>query len=284
MLTVLAPAKINRELRIGAVRSDGFHEIRSRFASIDLADRLTAEPSGAGMAFSCDDTSVPSDERNLAVRAALLFSSRLGRAPSVRLRLEKRVPSGAGLGGGSADAAATLRLLVSLWRAEIAPGDFAELAARLGSDVPFFLTGGEADVAGRGELITPREDRPSGELLIFAPPFAIATAEVYAMHRRRHGGRGGLPERLEIETSGRFFGPNDLEPAILEVRPEMARLLAGARSVSAEAGITGSGSAIMLYEPAEDAAQRLAGLIPGSRFYRTRSLGRAEYRRRTSPA
>jgi 4-diphosphocytidyl-2-C-methyl-D-erythritol kinase len=284
MLTVEAPAKINRELRIGAVRSDGFHEIFSRFVSIDLADRLMVEPSLARIAFSCDDASVPRDEGNLVVRAAELLSSHLGTAAGARLRLEKRVPVGAGLGGGSADAAVALTLLASLWEAELAPGELAELAAKLGSDVPFFLVGGEADVTGRGEVVAPREDGPGAELLVFVPPFAIATAEVYAAHRRKHSGLGALPERLDLESSGRFFGPNDLEPAILDVRPEMGKLLFAARAVSAEATITGSGSAIVLYQPAAAAAPRLAALAPGSRFDRTRSLGRAEYRRRATPA
>ena len=284
MLTVEAPAKINRELRIGAVRSDGFHEIFSRFVSIDLADRLMVEPSPARFAFTCDDASIPWDEGNLVVRAAELLSSRLGTAAGARLRLEKRVPAGAGLGGGSADAAVALTLLASLWEAELAPGELADLAAKLGSDVPFFLVGGEADVTGRGEVVAPREDGPSAELLVFVPPFAIATAEVYAAHRRRHSGRSVLAERLEIGSSGRFFGPNDLEPAILDVRPEMGKFLFAARAVSGEATITGSGSAIALYQPAAAAAPRLAALAPGSRFYRTRTLGRAEYRRRATPA
>lgn len=283
-LTVEAPAKINRELRIGAVRSDGFHEIFSRFVSIDLADRLMVEPSAARIAFSCDDASVPRDEGNLVVRAAELLSSRLKTAAGARLRLEKRVPAGAGLGGGSADAAVALNLLASLWEAELAPGELAELAAKLGSDVPFFLVGGEADVTGRGEVVAPLEDGPCAELLVFVPPFAIATAEVYAAHRRKHSGLGALPERLDIESSGRFFGPNDLEPAILEVRPEMGKLLFAARAVSAEATITGSGSAIVLYHPVAAAAPHLAALAPGSRFYHTRTLGRAEYRRRATPA
>ena len=284
MPTIEAPAKINRELRVGAVRPDGFHEIFSRFASIDLADRLAAEPSLARMAFSCDDASIPSGDENLVVRAAQLLAARLGTAAGARLRLEKRVPVGAGLGGGSADAAAALKLLSSLWEAELAAGELEELAGKLGSDVPFFLTGGEADVKGRGETVAARPDGPVASLLVFVPPFPIATAEVYAAHRRQHAGRGALPHNLEIESSGRFFGPNDLEPAIFEVRPEMRDLLAGARAGAAEAAITGSGCAIVLLAPAADAAQRLAGLAPGSRLYRTRTLLREEYRQRTTPA
>ena len=284
MRSALAPAKINRELRIGSVRPDGFHEIFSRFTSIELADRLTAESSLARMAFSCDDPSIPTDEKNLVVLAAQRLASRLGTATGARIRLEKRVPVGAGLGGGSADAAVTLRLLASVWEAELAAGELEMIAATLGSDVPYFLTGGEADVRGRGERIEPKPDGPAVELLVFAPPFSISTSEVYTAHRRRNAGRGALPERLEIESSGRYFGPNDLEPAILSVRPEMEGLLRAARSASADAAITGSGSAIVLFEPFPDAAQRLAALALGSRFYRARTLGRAEYGTRTAPS
>lgn len=284
MLSVEALAKINRELRVGSVRPDGFHEIFSRFSSIDLSDALTAEPSLARMAFSCDDASVPADESNLVVRAAQVLASRLGTAAGARIRLEKRVPVGAGLGGGSADAAMALKLLAALWEAGIAPAELSELAATIGSDLPFFLTGGEADVRGRGENVSERPDGPGAPLLVFAPPFPIPTAAVYDAHRRRHGGRGSLPERLDIEGSGRFFGPNDLEPAIFDVRPEMEELLAAARRSAAEAAITGSGSAIVLFDPKPDAAQRLSTVAPGSRFYRTRTLGREEYLRRSTPA
>jgi 4-diphosphocytidyl-2-C-methyl-D-erythritol kinase len=279
--TALAPAKINRELRIGAVRPDGFHEIRSRFASIDLADRITVDRSLGRMAFSCDDGSIPSGEGNLVVRAAQLLASRLGTAAGARMRLEKRIPAGAGLGGGSADAAVALILLARLWEAEMSARELSELGLELGSDVPFFFAGGEADVTGRGEIVAPRGDVPRAELLLFVPAFGIATAEVYAAHRRR-GGRT-LSDRLEIESSGRFFGPNDLEPAILDVRPEMGTLLVAARTVAAEASITGSGSAIVLCQPTDDAVRRLAGLTPGPRFFRAHTLGREDYRALTAP-
>ena len=281
-LTALAPAKINRELRIGAVRPDGFHEIRSRFASIDLADRITVERSLGRMAFTCDDSSIPSGEGNLVVRAAQLLASRLGTASGARMRLEKRIPAGAGLGGGSADAAIALILLAKLWEAELPARELAELGSQLGSDVPFFSAGGEADVSGRGEIVAPRADAPRAELLLFVPAFGVATAEVYAAHRRGGAGRA-LPDRLDVESSGRFFGPNDLEPAILDVRPEMGALLLAARTVAKEASITGSGSAIVLYQPTDDAVRRLAGLTPGARFFRAHTLGREEYRGLTTP-
>ena len=174
-------------------------------------------------------------------------------------------------------------LLARLWEAGLPQRELLELSAELGSDVPFFATGGEADVTGRGEIVAPRGDLPRASLLLFVPAFGIATAEVYAAHRRRSGGQGVLPDSLEIDSSGRFFGPNDLEPAILEVRPEMGTLLTAARTVAAEASITGSGSALVLFQPSEDAVRRLAGLTPGARFFRAHTLGRDEYRSLTTP-
>ena len=126
---------------------------------------------------------------------------------------------GGGLGGGSADAAIALRLLASLWKTGGDPADLAEIAAALGSDVPFFLTGGEANVTGRGEVVTPVEDSAPAELLLFVPPFPISTAGVY----REHAGRFALPESLEIESPGpeKFLGPNDLASAVLVMEPRM---------------------------------------------------------------
>jgi 4-diphosphocytidyl-2-C-methyl-D-erythritol kinase len=282
-LTAEALAKINRELRVGAVRPDGFHELKSRFVSIDLADTVSAETSLARIAFVCDDASLPSDERNLVVQAAQLLASILGTAAGARLRLTKRIPAGAGLGGGSADAAATIAILRRLWEAELSGADLTELAARIGSDVPFFLTGGEAEVTGRGENIRPLPDQGPVELMVFVPPFEIPTGEVYGAHRRRHGGRGTLPDRLEVDISGRFFGPNDLEPAILEVQPAMRPLLETARANAREAAVTGSGSAIVLVAPGDEAAGRLAAVLPGARFFRTRTVSRDEYRLRSMP-
>jgi len=282
-LTAEALAKINRELRVGAVRQDGFHEIKSRFVSIDLADTVLAETSLARIAFASDDPSLPQDERNLVVQAAHLLASILGTAAGARLRLTKRIPAGAGLGGGSSDAAATIAALKHLWEAELSGADLGDLAARIGSDVPFFLTGGEAEVTGRGENVRALPDEPPVDLMVFVPPFEIPTGEVYGAYRRRHGGMGSLPGRLDVDTSGRFFGPNDLERAILEVQPTMGALLETARANAREAAITGSGSAIVLVAPKDEAAGRLAAVLPGARFFRTRTVSRAEYAQRSAP-
>ncbi len=274
-----APAKINRELRVGRIREDGYHEILSRMVSIDLADRLTAEIADT-LEFSCDDPTVPRDDRNLVVRAARGLAARAGVPPGARLHLQKRIPVGGGLGGGSADAGAALILLARLWRLEGAASWLAEVAAELGSDVPFFLTGGEAEVAGRGELVTPLEDGEPVDLLLIVPPFSISTAAVY----RAFAGRGALPGRLEVAEPGRkrFLGPNDLTPAVLKVEPRMQAYLASAARLTDDHAISGSGSALVLRAPSEARAW-LSERHPEARVLECRTISRDQYRHRTNP-
>ncbi|HJW14020.1 MAG TPA: 4-(cytidine 5'-diphospho)-2-C-methyl-D-erythritol kinase [Thermoanaerobaculia bacterium] len=281
ILRAEAPAKINRELRVGRRRPDGFHEIRSRFCTIDFSDRIEVEEAGS-LELSRSGLPVPGDESNLAVRAARALAGRLGIAPRARIRLEKRVPAGAGLGGGSSDAAVTLILLSKLWGSALAPEELSGVAASLGSDVPFFLFGGQADVEGRGERVIPRDDAPATELVLVIPPFSISTAEVYAAYARSTGGAARLPDRLEIETSSTFLGPNDLASAVLETQSEMVEYLHSAGRAASEAGITGSGSALVLRGVTEEAKRELERLHPKATIKRVRTLGREDYRRRIS--
>jgi len=280
ILTCLAPAKINRELRVGGLRSDGYHEIRSRIVSIDLADRLTVEPADE-LLFSCDDPAVPQGGDNLVVRAARLLAQRTGAPPRARLRLEKRVPMGGGLGGGSADAAAALRLLARLWGVAETLSALTPVAAELGSDVPFFLTGGEADVSGRGERVTPLEDAAPIDLLLLIPPLSVSTAAVY----REYAGRGQLPDRLEVEAAerDRYLGPNDLASAVLQIEPRMENYLQSAEGATRDTVISGSGSTIVLHGAPPQAAAALSERHPESRLVRCRTLSRAEFRRHTDP-
>lgn len=279
-LACLAPAKVNRELRVGGLRPDGFHEILSRIVSIDLADRLSAETADA-LELACDDPAVPGGDENLIVRAARLLARRSGVPARARLRLEKRVPVGGGLGGGSADAAAALRLLARLWGVSEAAADLAPAAAELGSDVPFFLTGGEVDAAGRGERVTALEDTLPVELVLLVPPFSISTAAVY----RAYAGRGSLPERLRVEEGpeGPFFGPNDLASAVLQVEPRMDEYLRSARRASLDTAISGSGSTIALHGVTPEAFHFLAQRHPEARLLRCRTLPRREFQRYANP-
>jgi 4-diphosphocytidyl-2-C-methyl-D-erythritol kinase len=277
-LTVEAPAKINRELRVGKRRPDGYHDVRSRMVSIDLADRLEAEDA-ADFEFRCDAPTIPGDESNLAARAARALAAAVGRPVSARLALSKNVPAGAGLGGGSSDAAAALRLLAALWEVEIEEPQMKEIAGGLGSDVPFFLTGGEAEVSGRGERVAPLPDEAPRDLFLLVPPFAVSTAQVYAAYRSD----GGLPDRLDVEESGRFLGRNDLEPVVLEVCPGLEPYLRSARQAAPEAGVTGSGSAIVLAGADPEAREWLARRHPDAALHASRTLSRGDYRARVSP-
>jgi 4-diphosphocytidyl-2-C-methyl-D-erythritol kinase len=280
ILRAEAPAKINRELRVGPRRPDGFHEIRSRFCSVDFCDHLEVEESDR-LELSCSGIPVPCGDTNLVARAARALAERRGIAPRARIRLEKRVPVGAGLGGGSADAAVALLLLSKLWGLCLRPEELSEIAARLGSDVPFFLSGGEADVAGRGERVTPLGDSPPRELLLWIPPFSISTAEVYAAFDRLMG-PASLPDRLEIEAKRSFLGPNDLASAVLEIEMQMKEYVLSARQIASESGITGSGSALILLGAGPEEEKRLARIHPEATLRRVTTLTREEYRRRTS--
>jgi len=278
VITSFACAKINREIRVGGRRADGFHEIRSRMVSIDVADRLEAGPSDT-FDFVCEAPGVPSGESNLVVQAARALAERLGRRPTGRLRLRKSIPVGAGLGGGSADAAAALVLLVRLWNASIDERELVDLAAVLGSDIPFFLTGGEAEISGRGDVVTPLPDEPAADLLLLVAPFSISTREVYDTFDRLTPAPEPVPEGLEVKSSGKFFGRNDLASAVHAVSGQMKTYLRSAREFAAEAGITGSGSTIVLRGATRQATSALAGRHPESTTLKARTLSREEYRR-----
>jgi 4-diphosphocytidyl-2-C-methyl-D-erythritol kinase len=252
----------------------------SRMVSINLADRLSAEPAHA-LEFSCDDPAVPVGDGNLVVRAARLLAERAGIAPDVRLRLEKKVPMGGGLGGGSADAGVALLLLARFWGLERSAAPWlAEIAGRLGSDVPFFLEGGEADVTGRGEVVTPVDDGREASLILLVPPFPVPTAAVY----RAYAGRGTLPGRLSVSevTHRGFLGPNDLAPAVLKVEPRMEAYLASAARLTEDHAISGSGATIVL-AAVPGARDALAAAHPEARLFSCRTLARKEYQRRTNP-
>jgi 4-diphosphocytidyl-2-C-methyl-D-erythritol kinase len=260
-----APAKINRELRVGAPRPDGFHEILSRIVTIDFCDSIEVV-AARGLEFTCDGDA-PNDDSNLVVRAARALAGRMGRPPDARIHLEKRVPPGSGLGGASADAAVTLALLGRLWDAPMSLAEMSALASELGSDVPFFLHGGEATVSGRGELVRPLPDGPESDLLLLIPPFPVSTS---------------LPGALDIETTGTFFGPNDLASAVLETYPGMNVYLESARDLAEESGISGSGSTIVLRGADARIRAELTRRHPDARLVSCRTFSRSHYRSRTS--
>ncbi len=177
---VLAPAKINLFLEVLGRRSDGYHEIETLMVAVDLHDRLTFEndPSGA-IALGCDDPTLPVDDQNLVVRAAKRLKAEAGGLHGARIVLEKRIPTEAGLGGGSSDAAATLVALDRLWNLGLPSGRLDELAGEIGGDVAFFRHTPAAVCRGRGEAVEPVSMPNPMHFVLVRPPFGMSTALVY---------------------------------------------------------------------------------------------------------
>ena len=210
-LTINAHAKVNLTLEVLGRRDDGHHDIASVLQTIDLHDTLTLEAAD-DITLECDRPDLASLD-NLALRAAHLLREMAGYHGGARIVLYKKVPVSAGLGGGSSDAAATLRGLNRLWGLGLSTEDLLPMAARLGSDVPFLLQGGTAMVQGRGERVRPLPpaDLPSLVLLCPTIPLAQKTASLYARLSSTHYTRGHLTRKLEA----RIRGGGDVPPQLL---------------------------------------------------------------------
>jgi 4-diphosphocytidyl-2-C-methyl-D-erythritol kinase len=247
-----ASAKINLGLHILRRRPDGYHDLETVFLRIPWADVVTVAPADE-ISLTCSDPTLPTDERNLCVKAARMLAEHAGIDPGAAIHLEKHVPYGAGLGGGSSDAAATLRLLADLWGLAVPADELRSLAARLGSDVPFFLGPEAAYATGRGEILEPLLDE-SGEiyqlpftLVVIVPPIHVGTAEAYRLVRPNDEKRFDLREVVLSNDLGRWRWElvNDFEQPILRAHEEIratrdALLEAGAGYAS----LSGSGSAV----------------------------------------
>jgi len=274
VIKVKAHAKINLHLQVLGKRPDGFHELRTLLQSVDLADELTAatEESGElslavepGGAVSCG-------EENLVLRAARLLRERCGTGHGARMTLAKRIPLGAGLGGGSADAAASLALLDRLWGLGLGAPELHRLASALGSDVPFFLHGGLALGVGRGEEVYPLADLPQLGVVIAAPRVEAATSAVYGRLEPRltwsppdgsvYAFAAGLGGSLPWEVLR-----NDLQPVVVKAWPEVGEVVSHLqRCAPLHAAVTGSGSAAFaLFADRESARAVAAGL--GDRWW-----------------
>jgi 4-diphosphocytidyl-2-C-methyl-D-erythritol kinase len=234
MLTVPAHAKINWSLRITGKRADGYHDLETLFQTISLHDTLTFTESDK-LSLTCDDPIVPVDERNLVLRAARAVG-----APAFAIALHKEIPSGGGLGGGSADAAATLRTLGN------PPLD--DIALTLGSDVPFLLTGGTAYATGRGEILTPMPRLAGIPLLLLMPKERVSTARAFG-RLQRFSPPLGVDRYRQMIDSDFLSQPdlvNDFEEPIFRMLPVLQTLKTRLYEAGAAwAAMTGSGSTIV---------------------------------------
>ncbi|MFV1977017.1 MAG: 4-(cytidine 5'-diphospho)-2-C-methyl-D-erythritol kinase [Candidatus Scalindua sp.] len=179
IISFKAPAKINLFLEILGKRNDGYHEIETIMQEIDLADNLQFEEIQEEVKLECSDKNIPLNQDNLVCKAANLILKECGIKKGVLINLEKKIPVGAGLGGGSSDAAATLKALNLLWNVGLSDGELMEFAAKLGSDIPFFIKGGTSLCGGRGEKISPVEVRGKMHYLVLFPHVHISTETIY---------------------------------------------------------------------------------------------------------
>jgi 4-diphosphocytidyl-2-C-methyl-D-erythritol kinase len=277
-VTVRVPAKINLYLGCGTVGADGYHELTTVYQAVSLYDEVTVTPAG-GLSVSvrgdgADD--VPADADNLAARAAIALARRAGVHPAVRIAIDKGIPVAGGMAGGSADAAATLVACDALWGTAFSRAELHEVAAALGSDVPFLLHGGTALGTGRGDRLSPVLASGEYHWVVAVADGGLSTPDVYAEFDRLRAAatvpsvepsadavlaalRSGDPGAL-----GRVLA-NDLQSAALALRPSLARTLDAGHDLGAlGALVSGSGPTCVFLAEDEDGATRLAAALAGA--------------------
>ena len=285
-----APAKVNVHLGVGPLRPDGFHELATVFLAVSLFDTVTVRPgagltlqvSGEGTTAAVGVSSVPDDRRNIVWQAAELLAASAGVPADADIDVDKAIPVAAGLAGGSADAAAALVALDALWNTRAARSDLADLAAQLGSDVPFALLGGVALGGGRGERLTPALAHGRSHWVLGIAGVGLSTPAVYAeLDRLRAAGEvsdgAGLASPDAVLSALRAGGAglaqalaNDLQQPAMSLRPDLRRALAAATDAGA-AGVlvSGSGPTVAALVESEEAAVRVAARLAGEGVFRT---------------
>jgi len=255
-----AYAKINLSLEVLGKRTDGFHDLVSVMQTVSLCDDLTFAPAEE-VTFTCSQPELTGPS-NLVVRAANLLRQVYGVSAGCAIHLEKHIPHAAGLGGGSSNAATTLRSLVKLWALKESEDTLCRLAAQLGSDVPFFLHRGTALVEGRGERVTPLPDPPTCWYLLAKPPIQVPTAEIFARLQRTAWSDGSRTHALASDLHGggaAQFGPNSLQDALFSAYPLAQDCFERMSQVSdGQATVSGSGPTIVAWFPSQDEARRAA--------------------------
>ncbi len=265
MISGKAYAKINLTLDVTGILENGYHSIASVMQTISLFDEISVEKNSAGEIRLFSDggkfaEGMPLDEKNTCYKAAMVFLEHIGAQDGIDIHILKNIPSQAGLGGGSSDAATVLRLLNSLFEANLSYDKLRKLAAKVGADVPFLVTGGCALCEGMGEILTPIENGLGGYVLLMKPDFGISTPEAYRLFDEKKLPYGNSSEA--VINSGSFHGllSNDLEKAvanseILWLKKEIVKL-GGSDSL-----MTGSGSCVYGLFEDERVARHVGRLI-----------------------
>ena len=290
---VRAPGKINVFMRVGAEMDDGYHDVATAYQAVSLYEDVRAYPAddfSVSFSGSIDTSALPTDDSNLAIKAARLLAKKIGHAGGVRLEIDKHVPIAGGMGGGSADAAATLVACDALWGAETSKDDLHDLAARLGADVPFALLGGTAIGTGRGDRLSPALATGQFHWVLALPDAQLSTPEVYAeldRHRERHALdiapaqrkptvdtavlqalRAGDPQMLAETLT------NDLQAPAIHLAPQIGEVLELGELNGALAGmVSGSGPTVAFLTADLDSALDLQIALSAARLTAVRAVG-----------
>jgi len=293
-VTLRASAKINLDLRVGARRPDGYHDLRTVLQTLDLHDTVTVESCRGPFGIDGDPALMPLDQTNLVWRAAVALwraAGKSGDPRGARVRVTKRIPSRAGLGGGSSDAAAALVGLSRVWRFPATLARLMPVAATLGSDVPFFLVGGTALGLGRGDQLYPLVNRPRRHVVVVLPDFGVSTPDAYRwlVEDRAEDPETWTPEAgpWTPDSAHRTEDPapwtlhpesfrNDLEGPVERRHPVVGTIRRGLSDGAEQARMSGSGSAVFGVFSTEQGARRAAAGIArgGHRVVRTRTRPR----------
>lgn len=268
-LVVPAPAKVNLFLHVTGRRDDGYHTLESLFALVDLADTLTLRTREDGAIVRTNDVPGVAADDDLAIRAARALKEAAGTRRGAEIRIDKAIPMGAGLGGGSSDAASTLLALNRLWALRLPRTALIEIGATLGADVPFFLFGETALARGIGERLTAMT-MATAHLLLAFPDDTVATATIFAAPELTRSTRS---TKMEVFSEG--YGRNDLEGACGARHPAVANALAALTKLSPQARMTGSGACVYAPFAREADARNAARALPAGHAVRVvRTLAR----------
>ncbi len=287
MVELNAPAKVNLFLRVLDRESSGYHQLESLFASLEFGDRLTLEKADPGISLVVDGPEICAVQENLVYRGADAFFKLRGPGEGVKIHLQKRIPMGGGLGGGSSDAGATLRGLTDLFPGTVGGSQLLQIAGDLGSDVPFFLYRASLAMArGRGDIIQPLPPLPEVPVLLAVPPLSVATPEAYRLLAQTREGRtpAGASREYSSEDFSTWEGlaelaENDFEEVIFSEFPLLERIRRAIRDSGALISLmSGSGSTLFgVYADetkAVSAKLALSERFPETQFLVTRTESR----------
>jgi 4-diphosphocytidyl-2-C-methyl-D-erythritol kinase len=282
-------AKINLWLEVKGRRPDGYHELFTVFQTIDLRDQLYFEEAGGDVIeLECDVDGIPTNGRNLVIKAAAALKEHFKVERGARIQLEKVIPAGGGLGGGSSNAAVTLLGLCRLWGIEPMDGELAKIARGLGADVPFFLIGGTAAGTGIGDHLTRMRDVHLGYLVVATPAVEVSTAEAYRLLNRPALTKDCTDIILSVSDAEAYVGDslsseprNDFESVVFEIEPEVRRVKEKLTRLGAVMSLmSGSGSSVFgIFENREAQQFAFEGLKREAdwRVFSCSTVSREEY-------